>query len=226
METPPDKMTAAIANLDQELAYQLARSAVESGLDPLAATNAFSAGIRMVGDRFECGEIFLPELIYAGDIMKGVMAILEPALRSSGKAADEKATVVIGTVQGDLHNIGKSIVVVMLTAAGFRVVDLGVDVPDDEFIRRAHEEGAHIIALGAFMTTTRTHIPSTIARLKARGLRDRFRVMVGGAAVNRSFAEEVGADGFGENAIEALNMATALAAKLERNRGEDNAARS
>ncbi len=207
-----EQMKAAIANLDQSRALELANSAVDRGLSPLKAVEAFASGLRIVGDQFEREEVFLPELIWGAEIMKSVMAVLEPRLQQQEGRSAQAVTIVLGTVQGDIHNIGKNIVSTMLSVSGFRVVDLGVDVPDDKFIERAQDEKAQIIGMAAFMSTTRPHLGSILLRLQELGLRDRFKVMVGGAAVNRAYAQEIGADGYGENAVEAVTVAETLVA--------------
>ena len=186
-------------------AVDLARRAVADGVDLNACIEAgYVAGIEEVGRLWEEGEYFLPELMQGADAMKAAMDVLRPALIAAGNAAGAGPAIVIGTVQGDIHDIGKTLVGTFLEANGFRVIDLGRDVPLDAFVDAAERESAAVIGLSALLTTTMPGQRGVIDRLEARGLRSRVSVLVGGAPVTRKYAESIGADGFAANAVEAV----------------------
>jgi corrinoid protein of di/trimethylamine methyltransferase len=168
--------------------------------------------MRTVGDKFSCGEYFIPHLVLAGRAMQASMRVLEPEIKRRGQAARKAGTVVIGTVHGDIHEIGKSLVGIMLTANGFEVHDLGVDVPPAKFVATARETGAQIIGLSALLTTTMVVQRKVIEALEAEGLRSKVRVIVGGAPVSQSWAEEIGADGYAEDSTGAVDLARRLVA--------------
>jgi methylmalonyl-CoA mutase cobalamin-binding domain/chain len=169
----------------------------------------------IVGDKFSRMEYYLPELIRCADAMKAAMEVLKPHL-GKGKTGAVQGTVVIGTIQGDLHDLGKNIVKTMLQAAGFTVHDLGCDVQVRSFIDKAEEQEADVIAASAILTTTMAYMPDLVNLLNDMNLKDRFRVMVGGAPVTPEYAAETGADGYGENAAEAVETARRL---LRSNKG-------
>ena len=161
-----------------------------------------------VGQRFQRGEAFVPNLLMAARAMKGSLDILKPLMK--GDASTTLGKVVIGTVKGDLHDIGKNLVASMLEGCGFEVINLGVDVPSDKFIAAIKENNADILCLSALLTTTMNYMKDVIEALKADGLRDQVKVMVGGAPVTAMFAEQVGADGYSEDASEAVALARRL----------------
>ncbi len=163
-----------------------------------------------VGRRFEANEYFVPELLIAARAMKGALELIRPRLAASG--AEPVGRVVIGTVRGDLHDIGKNLVASMLEGGGFQVVDLGVDVTPEKFITAAREASADIIAMSALLTTTMPGMRTTLEAIKAAGLRDQVKVMVGGAPVTQRFADEIGADGFSDNASGAVRLVRQLLA--------------
>lgn len=205
------KMADSIINGEPEDAELLAKQAVELGIDPLQAINeGFVNGVNYVGDQFSCGEMFLPELVLAGEAMKAAVAILEPELARQGAERQVLGKVVIGTVEGDIHEIGKTLVATMLSSSGFKVFDLGVDVPVDKFIQVAKAEGADIIGMSALLTTTMVKQKTVIDKLEESGLRDRVKVMVGGAPVTQEWADRIGADGFSPDAIGSVMMAKKL----------------
>ena len=173
--------------------------------------NGLSVGIRRVGDLWEEGEFFLPELMQGAEIMRSAMDILNPhILKQKDDTIRSMGKVVIGTVAGDIHDIGKTVVGSMLTASGFDVVDLGPDVPIDRFLSVAEGVQADMICLSALLTTTMIVQRDVIAALKEKGLRHKYMVMIGGAPVTELWADEIGADGFGENAVAAVKKATEL----------------
>lgn len=207
------KVIAAIIDGDAEAAEESAQSALAAGLDPLLILNeGLMRGADDVGKRFERGEYFLPELMLAGRALKAAMDIVKPALleKYSGADSQVKGIVVAATVQTDIHDIGKNIVASMLTAAGFEVVDMGVDVPIKAIIDKAEELGAQVIALSALLTTSMPFIKDLIELLKARGLREKYIVLVGGASVTEEWAKGIGADGTARNAAEAVQLARQL----------------
>jgi len=207
-----ERQRQAVLDGDAARAAALAREAVSSGADPQACVDrGYVAGIREVGRLFEEGELFLPELMQGADAMKSAMDVLRPELlRARGGGAASGPAVVIGTVQGDIHDIGKMLVATMLEAHGFRLVDLGSDVPDARFVEAAEREASPLLALSALLTTTMPGQGRVIALLRERGLRDRVRVLVGGAPVTRGYAAEIGADGYAPSAVEAVAEARRL----------------
>jgi corrinoid protein of di/trimethylamine methyltransferase len=204
-------MRQSIVDGDAEQAEVLARQALERGIDPLDAINeGFVTGVNYVGQQFGCGEMFLPDLVLAGEAMKAAVAVLEPEMQKRGSQRQMLGKVVLGTVKGDIHEIGKTLVATMLSASGFQVYDLGVDVPFEKFAQKAREVGADIVGVSALLTTTMTGQKSVIEALDDVGLRPKVKVMVGGAPVTRSWADEIGADGYSEDAISAVAEAKRL----------------
>ena len=205
------KLAQAVIDGEPEDAVELAKQALEQGLDPLACiSNGLTKGIQRVGELFASGEYFLPELIIGADAMKAALDILEPALLA-GQEREVVAKVVLGTVEGDLHEIGKTLVGTMLVANGFQVTDIGVDKPASEFINAIKESDANIVGASALLTTTMLQQEKLVEALKEAGLRDKVKVMVGGAPVTESFAKQIGADGYAEDAISAVDLAMRLA---------------
>jgi corrinoid protein of di/trimethylamine methyltransferase len=170
-------------------------------------------GVNEVGDQFSRGDMFLPELVAAGEAMKAAVAVLEPEMAKTGAAREIEGKVVVGTVQGDIHDIGKTLVGTMLSASGFEVYDLGVDVPIMKFVETARQVGADIIGLSALITTTMGKQRDVIEALDDMGMRAQVKVMVGGAPVTHSWAEEIGADGYSEDAVGAVSLAKRLVAE-------------
>ncbi|MFZ5917781.1 MAG: corrinoid protein [Chloroflexota bacterium] len=204
-------MAQSIIDGEVEEAEQLARQAIEAGIDPLEAINkGFVVGVNHVGEEYGRGELFLPDLVLAGEAMKAAVAVLEPEMARRGAERQVLGKVVLGTVDGDIHEIGKTLVGTMLSASGFQVFDLGVDVPTAQFVAKAREVNADIIALSALLTTTMVTQRTVIEALQEAGLRDRMKIMVGGAPVTQGWADEIGADGYSEDAIGAVNVARAL----------------
>ena len=198
----------SIKDADKGKAQELAKQAIAEGMDPLEVINkGFRAGITEVGDLFGRGELFLPELILSAEAMKGATDILTSALPAGAK---ERGKVVIGTAQGDIHDIGKSMVVSFLQANGFEVYDLGRDVEMQKFIDKAKEVDADIIGMSALLTTTMSMQKTLIQELKKTGLREKFKVMVGGAPATQRWADRIGADAYGVDAADAAKKATEL----------------
>jgi len=195
---------------DQERCVALAQEVLDSGADPLQAIEqGYTKGMTIVGDKFSRMEYYLPELIACADAMKAAMDVLKPHLGKNQDSAVQ-GSVVIGTIQGDLHDLGKNIVKTMLQAAGLTVHDLGCDVRVRSYIEKAEELDADVIAASAILTTTMAYMPDLVSLLGDMNLRQRFKVMVGGAPVTPDYAKEAGADGYGENAAEAVETAKNL----------------
>ena len=200
-------MENAILEGDAAQARQGAREALQAHIDPLDALElGLSKGMSVVGDRFECGDAYLPELLMAADNFNAAMEILKPEIEAQGKGIARRGTVVIATIKGDLHNIGKNIVATILDTRGFSVVDLGIDIPSLEIIQGADKAKADIIALSCLMTTTMPYQREVITALTELNLRDKYFVIVGGGPVTQDWADEIGADGYAPNAIEAVTL--------------------
>jgi corrinoid protein of di/trimethylamine methyltransferase len=201
----------AILTGDLKTAVGITQQAIAEKLDPSELiANTMVPAMAEVGRLFECEEYFVPELLLSARAMKGALELLRPLLSASG--AQPAGRVVIGTVKGDLHDIGKNLVASMLEGGGFEVVDLGTDVAPEKFIAALEESNSRILALSALLTTTMPSMKSTIDALKTAGLRDKIKVMIGGAPVTQQYANEIGADGYGENANSAVTLARKLAA--------------
>ena len=175
-----------------------------------ALEEGLASGLREVGDRFEKGEIYIPHIMLAAKAMKAGLEVLEPKIKELYRDVKAAGVVVLGTIEGDIHDIGKSIVALMLEASGFKVYDIGRDVPVDTFIEKAEEVNADVIGVSALMTTTMIGQKRLIERLKKLNLYGRFKVIVGGAAVTEDWAEEIGAHAYGEDAVDAVKKVKAL----------------
>jgi len=205
-----DKLAEAVIDGEPEDAVELAQQALDAGLDPLECINqGLTKGIDRVGALFAEGEYYLPDLIIGGEAMKDALAILEPAL-AANQEREVTGRVVLGTVEGDLHEIGKTLVGTMLTANGFEVTDIGIDKPASEFIAAVKEANATLIGASALLTTTIPEQQKIIEALVEAGLRDKVKVMVGGAPVTQAWADKIGADGYAEDAIAAVSVAKKL----------------
>lgn len=212
-----DQLKEAVIDGDDELAVQLVKEALEAGSEPQVLLNdGLMVGAEIVGDKFETGEFFLPELMLTGRALKAAMSLIEPALKAAyatDGSSQSSGTIVIATVQTDIHDIGKNIVSSMLTATGFDVHDLGVDVPVKTVIARAQEVNADIIACSALLTTSMPVMRDLTNLLETMGLRDQFKVIVGGAPITPQFVEQIGADGTARNAMQAVQLARHLVAQ-------------
>ena len=190
-----------------------ARSALEAGIPALhIIEEGFSPGIRDLGSLFEEGESFLPELVMGAEAMKAGLAVLRPRMLSEGSERNTLGRAVIGTIQGDIHDIGKSLVATMLEASGFEVTDLGADVSFGDFVEAVKEQSAEIVCISALLTTTMVGVNGVIEALKREGIRDNVKVLVGGAPVSESWALEMGADGYGSDAMDGVRAAKRLLA--------------
>jgi corrinoid protein of di/trimethylamine methyltransferase len=203
------QMAQTIIDGEEEVAAELAQKALDAGIDPLQAiTEGYMPGVNEVGDSFACGQAFLPELVMAGEAMKAAIAILEPAMKAAGMQRQILGKVVLATVEGDIHEIGKSLVGTMLTSSGFEVYDMGVDVSTADILAKAEEVGADIVGLSALLTTTMVKQKEVIDEVTRRGMK--VKVMVGGAPVTREWVQKIEADGYSEDAIGAVNVAKEL----------------
>jgi corrinoid protein of di/trimethylamine methyltransferase len=205
------EMAQSITDGEAEKAAELAKQSITLGIDPLDAINkGFVAGVNYVGDQFSCGNMFLPELVMAGEAMKSAVAVLEPELARRGSERKMLGKVVLCTVEGDIHEIGKTLVGTMLSATGFEVFDMGVDVPVMKVVEKAREVNADIVAMSALLTTTMVHQKDVIEALEDVGMRSKVKVMVGGAPVTQEWVKQIGADGYSEDAIGAARVAKQL----------------
>ena len=203
-----DAMAKSVMDGEVEDAKGLAHKAIAEDIDPLdAINNGYVVGINVIGEKFSNGQCFLPELVMAGEAMKSALSVLEPEMEKRGTERKVLGNVVLATIQGDIHDIGKTRVGIMLSSNGFRVYDMGVDVNIETIIQQAKETNADIVGASALLTTTMINQRTLIERLVETRLRDQVKVMVGGAPVTREWADEIGADGFSEDAIGAVAVA-------------------
>jgi 5-methyltetrahydrofolate--homocysteine methyltransferase len=203
------KLTEAILNGDAKAAVAISKEALDEKVEPQELVYRYMIpAMDEMGRRFETGDCFVPELLISARAMKAALGLIRPLLAATG--AEPLGRVVIGTVKGDLHDIGKNLVASMLEGAGFAVADLGVDVPPEKFIAQIREKKAQIVALSALLTTTMPYMKTVIEELCKTGVREQVKVMVGGAPVTQGFADEIGADGYSDNANGAVNLARRL----------------
>lgn len=202
-----NNLADAIIQGDEDLALEAAQAAMQVKLDPLQAVEGgLSKGMEVIGQQFESGEVYLPELLMAANAFGAAMKVIQPELEAQQKETTRLGTVLIGTVKGDLHNIGKNIVGTVLETNGFKVVDIGIDNGALAFIQEADKARADVIALSCLMTTTMPAQREVIATLTEMGLRERYFVIVGGGPVTQEWADQIGADGYGESAIHAVKL--------------------
>ncbi len=200
-----ERLREAILNYDMEAAKRAAEETLEAKVDPLKAIQeALAPAIKEMGERFHRYEIFLPHVVIAADAMEAAVRVLEAALPKD--KIPKKRTMVIGTVEGDVHEIGKNVVAMMLKAAGFEVLDLGVDVKSSSFIDKAQANDAEIIAMSSLMTTTMPYMGEVIDDLRTTNMRDRFKVVVGGGPVTEEYAKKIGSDGYGRDGHGAVQV--------------------
>jgi 5-methyltetrahydrofolate--homocysteine methyltransferase len=203
------KVREAVISGNEKAAAAAVKDALAAGVDPVVVvTDGVSPAMAEVGKRFECGEAFVPELLIASRATKAIFEIIRPLLAKKG--AQPVGRVVVGTVQGDLHDIGKNLVVALLEGGGFEVTDLGVNVTPEKFVQAAKEKNAQVVGLSALLTTTMPAMKATVDALKSAGLKEKVKVMIGGAPVTQTYAEEVGAEGYGETAAAAVGIAKKL----------------
>jgi len=202
------RLRDAVVNLDVEGVRRAAEDALSAGVPPVEAISlGMARGMDVVGEKYESKEYFLSELIMAGEVMKEGINVLEPHMDRSGSQAVGR--VVIGTVRGDLHDIGKNVVTMLLRAAGFDVTDLGTDVPADDFVKAVRERRPHIVAASSLLTTTMTEMKGIVEQLEKAGLRKSVKVIIGGAPVTPEYAEKIGADAAAKDAVDGVNKCKA-----------------
>jgi len=203
-----DEVVAAVQTFDVEKVMEATNKALNAGIDPLKIIEeGLTKGLKIVGEKFGSGELFLMHLVAAAEASKKALSeILEPRIAKAKAERKSLGKIVIGTVAGDIHDIGKNIVASMLFAAGFEVHDLGKDVPVNQFIDKSKEVRANVVASSALLSTTMPMQHEIVKALVSEGMRGKVKVMVGGAPVTQDWAKEIGADGYGENAIEAVNV--------------------
>ena len=206
-ETILERLRQAVIDYDTQGAAAYAQQAVDEQVDPVEALSALTEAIRYVGDLFGRGELWLPDLIAASDTMSAATEILEEEIRRTGAKQESLGVVVIGTVAGDIHDIGKNMVGTLLKAGGFEVHDLGIDIQADRFVEAVVEYDAQILAMSALLTTTAPQQKKVIELLKEQGLRGKVKVMVGGGGISEDFSESIGADGYDPTAPGAVNLA-------------------
>jgi len=200
----------ALIKGDRNTVVELTKKAIAEGVKPAdVLQKGLIAGMSIVGERFKKNEVYVPEVLIAARAMHGALAVLEPLLKASG--VQPAGIVVLGTVKGDLHDIGKNLVGMMLQGGGLKVVDVGTDAPAEKFVQAVKESGAHVVAMSALLTTTMPQMPSIIQAIKASGLK--VKTMIGGAPVTQAFADEIGADGYAADAASAVDKAMELIGK-------------
>ncbi len=211
MNDPLEQLRQAILDGAPSLAAAAAQQALAAGVQPLAALNtACVPAMDWVGERFGCREMFLPDVLAASEAMKAAVAVLEPEMKKRGDERQTHGRVLLGTVRGDIHEIGKSLVAIMLAAGGFEVHDLGVGVAPETFAAKARELNADIVGVSALLTTTMALQRDVVQCFDREGLRPRVKVIVGGAPVSQKWAAEIGADGYGKDAMSAVVLARTL----------------
>ncbi len=209
-------MRQSILDGAPEHAAELAERALQLGIEPLEAINdGYVPGMNAVGEQYGCGQMFLPDLMASSEAMEAAMAVLEPELQKRGAGRPSLGTVVLGTTKGDIHEIGKKLVGTLLAANGFRVHDLGADVSSESFAAKVREVDADIVGISALLTTSMPGQRSVIEALERAGLRSQVKVIVGGAPVTRQWAEEIGADGYGKDAMSSVALAKSLVGAAE-----------
>ncbi len=207
-------MRKSIIDGAPEVAARLAKQSIDEGVNPLDSINqGYVEGITYVGEKYGCREMFLPDMLASAEAMKAAVGVLEPEMKKTGAQREMLGKVVLGTAKGDIHDIGKNLVATMLSASGFEVFDIGINVPTDQFITKAKAVDADIVGVSALLTTTMMGQKAVIEAVKKEGLYPKVRVMIGGAAVTPKWANDIGADGYARNAMDAVELAKKLVAK-------------
>jgi methanogenic corrinoid protein MtbC1 len=205
----PATLAQLLSDLKEDEAKKYVKEALEKGTDPTKLLEEAKEGMSIVGQRFSSGEYFIPDLLYSGEIMKELVALLEPKLKEvRGTEAKKLGKVIIATVEGDIHDIGKNLVVFMLEIGGFEVYDLGIDVPVQTIVDKVKETDAPVVGLSGFLTLAYDSMKKTVEALEAAGLRDKVKVMIGGGQIDEHVKEYTGADAFGLDAMDAVKLAT------------------
>jgi methanogenic corrinoid protein MtbC1 len=208
-----EQLKQSLLNYDNDAAMQAAQAVVAQGLDPVAALDAVMAAMHAIGEGFSRGDLWLPDLVCAANTAQAALPILEAEIKRTGKSVETLGTVVIGTVFGDLHSIGKTMVNVLMAAQGFKMIDLGTNVTAEQFVDAVKEYQPDILALSALLTTTAPEQGKVIKALEESGLREGVKIIVGGGAITPEFAKKIGADGYGATAPEAVDLAREILVK-------------
>ena len=206
MDDKGKQLAQQVAEIQEDEAVKLAREMLDSGYDPVKLLSHCREAMEIVGKRYEQGEYFLPELMLAGEMLKTIGDMAKPLIKQDASAAKAAGTVIIGTVQGDLHDIGKNIVTFMLEINGFQVIDLGIDVPIADFVTSIKEHKPQVVGLSGFLTLAFDAMKKTVEAIKAAGLRDNIKIMIGGGQVDDTVKTYTGADAFGLNAMDAVSL--------------------
>lgn len=201
------ELTHLLADMKEQEAFAYVEKALKEGVDPLSLLDDAREGMNLVGERFAEGTYFIPELIFSGDILKNVVKLLQPHLQSTGTDKQKLGKVVVGTVAGDIHDIGKDLVVFMLEVAGFEVTDLGVDVPPQKFVDAVKTTGSTVVGLSGFLTLAFETMKQTVEAFKSANLRDHVKIMIGGGQIDDYVKKFTGADAAGKDAMEAVKLA-------------------
>jgi 5-methyltetrahydrofolate--homocysteine methyltransferase len=202
------ELATFISDLKENEAVEWTRKALESGKDPMEVMAAAREGMKIVGERFAEGDYFIPDLIFSGKILKAVADLAEPYLKESKAGASEKiGKVVLGTVEGDIHDIGKDMVAFMLDISGYEVIDLGIDVPVQNFVDAIKESGSKVVGMSGFLTLAFDAMKQTVEAIKKAGLRDQVKIMIGGGQIDQQVMTFTGADAYGQDAMEAVKLA-------------------
>ena len=196
-----------LSDLKEQEALDAVKKALAEGVDPMQILADAREGMKIVGERFGNEQYFIPDLIYSGEILKGVAALVEPHIKDSGAQAEKLGKVIIATVAGDIHDIGKDLVVFMLDISGFEVYDLGIDVPVQTIVDKIKETGATVVGLSGFLTLAFDSMKETVDAIKEAGLRDNLKVMIGGGQIDEEVKKYTGADAYGKDAMAAVNLA-------------------
>jgi len=199
-----EKLKVSLLSFDSEAVKSEVEEAIQTGLPVEEIIETLRGGMEVVGDRYRAGEFFVTDLIVAGEVMKETQEILEPFMKDA--SATDLATIVVATVAGDIHDIGKNIFVMLMRAEGFRVIDLGVDVPSEKIIDAVKEYTPEILGLSALLTTNLEEFPKIVDVLRREGLRDKVKVIIGGATVTEQFAREIGVDAYAKTAVEGIGF--------------------
>ncbi|MFC2013100.1 B12-binding domain-containing protein [Chloroflexota bacterium] len=210
-----ENLKKAVLEYDNDGAQSLAKKAIDEEIDPIKVADVLTDAIREVGEGFGRGELWLPDLIGAAATMQAAMPVIEAAIKKSGKVRESLGRVVIGTVLGDIHSIGKDMVATLLVAVGFEVINLGIDIKANQFISAVKEHNPSLLAMSALMTMTAPEQGKVITALKEEGLRDKVKIMIGGGAITQEFADKIGADGYAVAATGAVDLAKKLLGKGE-----------
>ena len=209
-----NELRDALINLDMDKTLELVKKAIDQGFKPIEIINSMAEGMRVIGGRFEKGEYFISDLIVSSEIFKEAMNILEPLIMKEKEVVKPIGRVIIGTVEGDIHDIGKNLVATMLKVNGFELIDLGVDVPPQKFVEAVKQYNPDIVGMSALLTSTMINMKKVIEALEKEGLRDKVKVIVGGAPITEEFAKRIGADAYGENAVVSVDICKKLMEEL------------